>query len=103
MKTKLLFSIIVLFSNTCYSQQVLQSGNFIPIPLSSYGNTLNLPYTQTKWYYRSIIEEGYHPNELSVSSRNALNAILDIKPKVDHTRSILDVYKEQDKIFNKFK
>ena len=81
----------------CYSQLYGQQPNnsFIPLSTSSYGNTLHYHYSQSQWYYRHIVEEGYNPNDLNASSQAALEAMLSVKPKV-YNKSILEVYKEQD-------
>ena len=74
---------------------------FNAMPLAP-SNTLNTSYTQTRWYYQHIIEQGYDPSELAISSQQSLKAILDIQPTKNSTsKSILDVYKEYDNTIKK--
>lgn len=84
-----IFLTTIALTTVAYSQQP----EFIPVPISSYGNILGYHYSQSQWYYRYIIENEYSYSDFSKSSDDSLKAIIDTKPKIDNTKSILDVYR----------
>lgn len=98
MKT-ILTIILFIQSTQIYAQNSIRFNYLSPIP---YNNTLHTNYTQTRWYYQHILEEGYDPSELAISSHQALRAILNVEPiKNNGSKSILDIYKEHEDIIKK--
>lgn len=88
----IIFLTTIALNTAAYSQQP----EFIPVPASSYGNILQYHYSQSQWYYRYIIENEHHYSDFSKSSEDLLKTIMHVKPKIDNTKSILDVYRRYD-------
>jgi hypothetical protein len=93
-----IFYCIAFLPSIVYGQN--PSEQFIFPQTALYSNILQYHYSQTQWYYKDLVERGYDPKDLSNSSQQALDAIINVVPQVDRTTSILQVY-QQEYIKNK--
>jgi hypothetical protein len=95
----ILLFILIFSTGPLFAQQQQQ---FIPAPISAYGNVLQYHYSQSQWYYKELVEQEFDARDLTLSSQRALNAMLNVRPKTDKTISILDVYKQEQIKQNNF-
>jgi len=92
----ILFLAITCSATHLYAQQQQQQ-DFIPAPTSMYGNVLQYHYSQSQWYYKDLVENQYTSDQFTRTSDKLLDIMMKVKPKVDRTKSILDVYNEENR------
>lgn len=89
------FFLIIVISVFCTVLDAQETRDFVPAPITMYGNVLQYHYSESMWYYKELVQQSYTPNSLSSSSAMALESMLKVKPEIDYTKSILDIYRQQ--------
>lgn len=93
------FYLLLFLCNSVSNAQSLNQ-QFISPQVSSYNKILHYHYNQSQWYYKEFVEKQYESSEIDYTSKQLNNIILQIKPKHNYDKSILDIYQDlQIKIY----